>query len=109
MIQIIKVLSEKQQLEIREYLNSYQDKLQTDVSRYAVGRQCYWIEHEAKLLSQGNQVEEVVYEILPGAVVLFNCKNPHRVVRCDDTRYSINLWSIARKCQTHFDKYLKSV
>lgn len=192
-ILIIKVISANQQKQIREYLNAHQGLLQSDVSKYAQGRQRYWIEHEAILNSKGERYKpaaklerlwnfaqatysqavefaglnykptaalglvaygaigidshrddtyadypavsinisseptlwgykaeypefkystkqleepEIIYEIPPGAVVLFNCKNPHRVAICDDTRYSINLWAIAPKCQKHFDKYL---
>ena len=44
------------------------------------------------------------YKLPPGAVILFNCKNPHAVIKCDDTRYSINIWSIAPKFKQHFNK-----
>ena len=50
-----------------------------------------------------------VYKLAPGSVVLFNCKNPHAVIKCDDTRYSINLWSVAPKFKTYFNKYKETV
>jgi hypothetical protein len=39
----------------------------------------------------------VEYGLLPGAVVLFNCKNPHAALDCDEDRWSVNLWSINPK------------
>ena len=50
-----------------------------------------------------------VYKLAPGSVILFNCKNPHAVIKCDDTRYSINLWSINPKFKEYFNKYKESL
>ncbi|QBQ73108.1 hypothetical protein kac65v162_gp078 [Nodularia phage vB_NspS-kac65v162] len=41
--------------------------------------------------------ERETFELPSGAVVLFNCKNPHAAIRCASDRYSINLWSINPK------------
>lgn len=57
---------------------------------------------------RNQQAQEIVYEVPPGAVVLFNCKNPHRVVKCDNDRYSINLWSVGHKAQQHYQKFYDS-
>lgn len=180
-IQIVKVISLEQQIQVREALDSLQSNLTKDVSRYAVGRPRLWLEKEAILTqaSGGKQfkdaikherlwnwcckiyemaankcqvkrnqchlglvaygsvgiqwhrdasyanyfavsinisteptlwgyqacrssfgagandesAEKQIYEIPPGGIVAFNCKNPHAVIRCDDTRYSINLWN----------------
>ncbi len=55
---------------------------------------------------QPKAVEETVYTLLPGAVVLFNSKNLHRVVQADEERWSINLWSISARCMPYFETYL---
>lgn len=180
-IQIVKVISVQQQIQIREALDFLQPYLTKDVSRYAFDRDRLWLEHEADLRKEAEgkifysaikqerlwnwctkiyemaankcqvkttqcdlglvaygkngitwhrdqtyanyfavsinisteptlwgyqacrnsfgaganneSAEKQVYEIPPGGIVAFNCKNPHAVIRCDDTRYSINLWN----------------
>lgn len=196
MLKIVKILSVERQEELRSYLDERRCFLERDISKYAVGRQRYWLQHEPKLTGGGKEykpayrlsrlwsfcsatyshaithcdlsytptaavglvaygdvgiskhrddtyadypavtinlsttptlwsytlcypefkyskqnenAEEEIHELPPGAVVLFNCKNPHAVVRCDKTRYSINLWSIAKKSQPHFNSYLESL
>ena len=190
-IQVVYQFSQKEQAEIRKYLDTTQSLLVNDVSKYARGRKRYWFNYEPRLTSGGKEyskanslpklidfskptyefavrsleipdlafefglvaygnvgiekhrddtyaaypavtvniskeptlwgytkdyqqfkygkrdenAQEVIYEIPPGAVVLFNCKNPHRVVRCDAERYSINLWSVSAKAKPFFDKF----
>ncbi|MEO1592668.1 MAG: hypothetical protein AAFU71_15445 [Cyanobacteria bacterium J06632_22] len=192
MLEIIAVLPTQQQAKLRQYLNQHRSYLTADISRYAVGRQRFWLEHQAVLGSYGKQyqpgrklprlwafcqttyqqallqaqlptrdvhlgliaygevgikkhrddtyaaipavsinlssqptlwgytpaytgfearqpkfAEEVVHTLPPGAVVLFNSKNLHRVVQADADRWSINLWSIAPRCFPYFETYLK--
>lgn len=51
--------------------------------------------------------DEVVHTLPPGAIILFNSKNLHRVVKGDAKRWSLNLWSLAPKCRPYFENYLK--
>ena len=59
--------------------------------------------------SPNSNSSKKVYKLAPGSVVLFNCKNSHAVIKCDDTRYSINLWSINPKFKKYFNKYKESL
>ena len=59
--------------------------------------------------SPNSNPNKKVYKLVPGSVVLFNCKNSHAVIKCDSTRYSINLWSVAPKFKTYFNKYKETV
>lgn len=52
------------------------------------------------------RVEEQIYHLPPGAIILFNSQNPHRVVSADPKRWSLNLWSISPKCRPYFQHYL---
>ncbi|MEO0540499.1 MAG: hypothetical protein AAFZ80_06505 [Cyanobacteria bacterium P01_A01_bin.105] len=193
MLKVITVLPHQQQQTLRQYLDQHRDCLSADVSRYAVGRQRFWLEHQAVLGSYGKQyqageklpplwtlcqrmyaqalrqaelplqavhlgliaygkvgikkhrddtyaavpavsinlsteptlwgytpaydgydarqpkaAEEVVYELPPGAVTIFNSKNLHRVVQADPERWSINLWSISTRCMPYFNAYLQA-
>mgnify|MGYP001797255079 CR=1 FL=1 len=192
MLKVVSVLPSQQQSKLRHYLIQHRHHLSTDVSRYAVGRQRFWLEHQAILGSYGKQyqpgtqlprlwdfcqkvyhqalvqaglppqavrlglvaygpvgikqhrddtyaavpavsinlsteptlwgytpayagyearqpkaVEETVHTLPPGAVVLFNSKNLHRVVRADGDRWSVNLWSISARCWPYFEAYLR--
>lgn len=192
MLKIVAVLPPSQQKQLRQYLDQHRHHLSADVSRYAIGRQRFWLEHQAVLGSYGKQyqaaaklprlwtfsqkiyhqallqaalplrevhlglvaygevgikkhrddtysavpavsvnlstaptlwgytpayegfearqpkaAEETVHTLPPGAVVLFNSKNLHRVIQADSDRWSINLWSIAPRCMPYFTAYLE--
>ncbi|MEL6139704.1 MAG: hypothetical protein AAFR42_20140 [Cyanobacteria bacterium J06628_6] len=191
MLQVTTVLSKQQQSALRSHLSAHRALLSSDISRYAVGRQRFWLEHQAVLGSYGKQyrpgaklpqlwdfcqnayqqaleqahlpahdahlgliaygkvgirqhrddtyaaspavsinlsteptlwgytpaysgfearrpkaADEVIHTLPPGAVVLFNSKNLHRVVQADADRWSINLWSISPRCMPYFETYL---
>ncbi|MEM9264069.1 MAG: hypothetical protein AAGA46_00940 [Cyanobacteria bacterium P01_F01_bin.13] len=52
------------------------------------------------------RVSEEIYQLPPGAVIMFNSQNPHRVISPDRERWSINLWRISSSCRPHFQSYL---
>jgi hypothetical protein len=55
---------------------------------------------------QPKSVPEQIHTLPPGAVILFNSKNLHRVVEADAKRWSLNIWSLAPKCEPYFQSYL---
>lgn len=52
------------------------------------------------------RAKEGIYHLPPGAIVMFNSQNPHRVINPDPERWSINLWQIAPACRPYFERYL---
>lgn len=52
------------------------------------------------------RVSEKIYHLPPGAIIMFNSQNPHRVISPDPERWSINLWKISPSCRSHFQSYL---
>ncbi|MEM6252032.1 MAG: hypothetical protein AAF821_03840 [Cyanobacteria bacterium P01_D01_bin.156] len=52
------------------------------------------------------RVTEQIHHLPPGAIVVFNSQNPHRVISPDPDRWSINLWRVASSCRPYFDRYL---
>ncbi|MEM9807767.1 MAG: hypothetical protein AAF959_21075 [Cyanobacteria bacterium P01_D01_bin.56] len=49
---------------------------------------------------------EEIHHLPPGAIVIFNSQNPHRVINPDPERWSINLWRVASSCRPYFESYL---
>jgi hypothetical protein len=56
---------------------------------------------------QPKSVLEEIHTLPPGAVILFNSKNLHRVVQADARRWSLNIWALAPKCESYFQAYLE--
>ncbi|MEO0867394.1 MAG: hypothetical protein AAFY17_02880 [Cyanobacteria bacterium J06642_11] len=52
------------------------------------------------------RIKEEIHHLPPGAIVMFNSQNPHRVINPDAKRWSINLWCIAPACRPYFERYL---
>ncbi|MBX2865505.1 MAG: hypothetical protein KTR27_18290 [Leptolyngbyaceae cyanobacterium MAG.088] len=52
------------------------------------------------------RVSEDIYQLPPGAIIMFNSQNPHRVINPDLERWSINLWQISPSCRPYFQGYL---
>ena len=54
------------------------------------------------------RTREHVHRLPPGAIVMFNSQNPHRVIEPDRERWSINLWRISSSCRPYFQSYLEA-
>lgn len=54
------------------------------------------------------RADERIYQLPPGAIIMFNSQNPHRVIDPDSERWSINLWQIAPTCRPYFQGYLEN-
>ncbi|MEA5462638.1 hypothetical protein [Leptothoe sp. PORK10 BA2] len=54
------------------------------------------------------RVSEEIHHLPPGAIIVFNSQNPHRVISPDPERWSINLWRIAPACRPYFQSYLEN-
>ncbi len=52
------------------------------------------------------RASEQIYRLPPGAIIMFNSQNPHRVINPDLERWSINLWRISSACRPYFQSYL---
>lgn len=52
------------------------------------------------------QISEEIHHLPPGAIIIFNSQNPHRVINPDRERWSINLWRISSSCRPYFQSYL---
>ncbi len=52
------------------------------------------------------RASEHVHQLPPGAIIMFNSQNPHRVINPDPERWSINLWRISSTCRPYFQGYL---
>lgn len=52
------------------------------------------------------RVSEQIHLLPPGAIIMFNSQNPHRVINPDPERWSINLWRISSACRPYFEGYL---
>lgn len=50
---------------------------------------------------------EEIHQLPPGAIIMFNSQNPHRVIDPDRERWSINLWRVSSSCRPHFQRYLE--
>ncbi|MGD1855508.1 MAG: hypothetical protein ACFB2W_14785 [Leptolyngbyaceae cyanobacterium] len=51
------------------------------------------------------RASEKIYHLPPGAIIMFNSQNPHRVICPDAERWSINLWQISSACRPYFQSY----
>lgn len=51
---------------------------------------------------------EQIHHLPPGAIIMFNSQNPHRVISPDRERWSINLWRISSSCRPYFQSYLEA-
>ena len=183
MLTIVHRLSPTTVSAMRDHLESLAEHLTPDVSRYAQGRQRFWLEHEAPLgptrpwtpavhsdrlwswvtrtfpdvqlglaaygdvgiqphrdasyanftaysvnlgeiegwfydpvypgmtwvpAAQQAPSSPRIYQLQPGDVVRFNCKNRHGVINPASDRWSLNLWSVSPKGRPGFDAYLAS-
>lgn len=55
---------------------------------------------------RNDNAPRVTHLIPPGAIIKFNCKNPHAALGRDDDRWSINLWTLKPKYQAQFDELI---
>ncbi|MEO0737910.1 MAG: hypothetical protein AAFZ35_14035 [Cyanobacteria bacterium J06649_12] len=53
------------------------------------------------------RISEHIHHLPPGAIVMFNSQNPHRVISPDAERWSINLWRISPSARPYFQRYLE--
>ena len=54
------------------------------------------------------RASEQIYQLPPGAIIMFNSQNPHRVISPDSERWSINLWRNSSVCRPYFQSYLEN-
>ncbi|NEQ50295.1 MAG: hypothetical protein F6K11_09215 [Leptolyngbya sp. SIO3F4] len=54
------------------------------------------------------RASEQIHQLPPGAIIMFNSQNPHRVISPDAERWSINLWRISPSCRPYFQSYLQN-
>lgn len=52
------------------------------------------------------RASEEIHQLPPGAIIMFNSQNPHRVIKPDPERWSINLWRVSLLCRPSFQSYL---
>ncbi|MEM7062022.1 MAG: hypothetical protein AAF572_02520 [Cyanobacteria bacterium P01_B01_bin.77] len=52
------------------------------------------------------RASEHIHQLPPGAIIMFNSQNPHRVIEPDPERWSINLWRVSSLCRPYFQSYL---
>ena len=55
---------------------------------------------------RNDNAPQTVYRIPPGAIIKFNCKNPHAALGSDPDRWSINLWRLRPRYRAQFDEVL---
>lgn len=179
MLKKIHTIKAKNQARIRTHLEEFKPLLKNDVSRYANGRQRFWIraewdlqkkcfhpaidiprldrylkaigiEYDLGLIAYGSvgidwhrddsyaeypaisinlssqpyawgyqacypgyfwsrQVvaERKIYQLQPGDIIKFNCKNPHAAIGRDSDRWSINLWKVKNKYQHDYKSVIE--